>query len=164
MSFEAKIKITAESGASINYAGPLDEAQKDSIVGILNGETDIATLEQEARQMRARMERLECENTQLTGLVESLRAELRQENCLSFQNQVVELEAQRDELLSVFQLVIKEMEHRDRNNGNAPGHAHKIPGVWDIDNGALAGKSCAWCATWAKAKELATKAKEGTSC
>jgi chromosome segregation ATPase len=99
MSFEAKIKITAHSGASINYAGPLDEAQKDAIVGILNGETDIATLEQEARQMRARMERLECENTQLTGLLESLRAELRQENCLSFRNQVAELEAQRDDLL-----------------------------------------------------------------
>ena len=62
-------------------------------------ETDIATLEQESRQMRARMERLECENTQLTGLVESLRTELRQETCLSFRNQVAELEAQRDELL-----------------------------------------------------------------
>jgi arginine repressor len=99
MSFDAKIKITAHSGASINYAGPLDEAQKDAIVGILNGETDIATLEQEARQMRARMERLECENTQLMNLFEASQEALKQETCLSFRNQVAELEAQRDELL-----------------------------------------------------------------
>jgi len=94
MSFEAKIKITAESGASINYAGPLDEAQKDAIVGILNGETDIATLEQEARQMRARMERLESENAALV-------AEVQTEKCLSFRNQVEALEAHRDELLAL---------------------------------------------------------------
>ena len=110
MSFEAKIKITAHSGASINYAGPLDEAQKDAIVGILNGETDIATLEQEARQMRARMERLECENTQLTGLVESLRAELRQESSLSFRNQVAGLEAQRDMVAEALTKIVRSAE------------------------------------------------------
>lgn len=32
--------------------------------------------------------------------------------------------------------------------GNAPGHGHEIPGVWNSDNGALAGKECAWCAAW----------------
>lgn len=67
---------------------------------------------------------------------------------------VAELEKQRDELLEVFQLVISEMKHRDRNDGNAPGHGHSIPGVWDSDNGALAGKPCAWCAVWKKAKEI----------
>lgn len=67
---------------------------------------------------------------------------------------IAELEKQRDELLEVFQLVIAEMEHRDRNDGNAPGHGHDIPGVWDSDNGDLAGKPCAWCAVWKKAKEL----------
>ena len=61
---------------------------------------------------------------------------------------------QRDELLDVFQLIISEMERRDRNDGNAPGHGHEIPGVWDRDNGELAGKPCAWCAVWKKAKEL----------
>ena len=63
-------------------------------------------------------------------------------------------ERQRDELLSVIQLVIAEMEYRDRSDGNAPGHGHEIPGVWDSDNGALAGKPCAWCAVWNKAKEF----------
>ncbi|WP_218166341.1 hypothetical protein, partial [Pseudomonas sp. F1002] len=34
------------------------------------------------------------------------------------------------------------------SHGNAPGHCHSISGVWDGDNGALAGKECAWCKTW----------------
>jgi hypothetical protein len=61
---------------------------------------------------------------------------------------------QRDELLKTFGLVIDELESRHGNDGNAPGHGHEIPGVWDNDNGKLAGKPCAWCAVWAKAKEL----------
>ncbi len=38
-----------------------------------------------------------------------------------------------------------------REDGNAPGHCHEVPGVWDSDNGELAGKPCAWCTVWAKA-------------
>ncbi len=38
-----------------------------------------------------------------------------------------------------------------REDGNAPGHSHEVPGVWDSDNGDLAGKPCAWCAVWARA-------------
>jgi FtsZ-binding cell division protein ZapB len=34
------------------------------------------------------------------------------------------------------------------SRGNAPGHCHSIPGVWDSDNGAKAGKECAWCRVW----------------
>lgn len=69
--------------------------------------------------------------------------------------QVATLTEQRDEMLGVFNIVISEMEQRNViSNGNAPGHAHSVPGVWDSDNGALAGKKCAWCATWAKAKEI----------
>ena len=107
MSFEAKIKIMAGSGASINYAGPLGEAQRDAIVGILNGETDIATLEQEARQMRARMERLECENTQLMHLFEASQEALKQETCLSFRNQVAELEQRCNDLIMLCRPVMR---------------------------------------------------------
>jgi hypothetical protein len=42
----------------------------------------------------------------------------------------------------------------DEPLSHAPGHAHAVPGVWDDDNGELAGKRCAWCATWAKAKAM----------
>lgn len=61
---------------------------------------------------------------------------------------------QRDEVFSVFSILIDEMDKRHHSDGNAPGHAHEIPGVWDRDNGPMAGKPCAWCAVWNKAKEL----------
>ena len=48
--------------------------------------------------------------------------------------------------------------HFDNQNGgvltgNAPGHGHTVPGVWDDDNShALAGTKCQWCEVWANAK------------
>lgn len=38
--------------------------------------------------------------------------------------------------------------YRFPSAGNAPGHVHQVPGVWDSDNGELAGQECAWCAAW----------------
>ena len=43
---------------------------------------------------------------------------------------------------------------REFRNGNAPGHGHSTPGVWDIDNGELAGKKCSWCELWQEALEI----------
>jgi len=48
--------------------------------------------------------------------------------------------------------LLEQLGARDKGDGNAPGHCHCIPGVWDSDNGKLAGKPCAWCAVWNKAK------------
>ncbi|WP_186098249.1 hypothetical protein [Burkholderia gladioli] len=39
-----------------------------------------------------------------------------------------------------------------RGTENAPGHAHDVPDVWDGDNGNKAGKPCAWCMTWNRAR------------
>lgn len=47
--------------------------------------------------------------------------------------------------------VVREHPHRSAPRGNAPGHGHSVPGVWDSDNGALAGTECAWCKTWNEA-------------
>lgn len=48
----------------------------------------------------------------------------------------------------LLEAVVRELPgHRERE-GNAPGHAHSIPGIWDGDNGAKAGKPCAWCIAW----------------
>jgi hypothetical protein len=55
---------------------------------------------------------------------------------------------------------VAEFEHRDwgrRTDGNAPGHAHSRPGIWDDDNGAKAGTRCEWCAAWPKIRALAEK-------
>lgn len=53
---------------------------------------------------------------------------------------------------SILEAVMREMPRRGREDGNAPGHAHFIPGIWDKDNGELAGKECAWCKTWNMAR------------
>lgn len=38
---------------------------------------------------------------------------------------------------------------------NAPGHSHRVPGVWDEDNGISANLPCLWCWDWEKlGKEL----------
>lgn len=56
---------------------------------------------------------------------------------------------------AILEAVYREMDNGD-DDGNAPGHAHRRPGIWDSDNEpGIAGKPCAWCLTWAKFTRLA---------
>ena len=66
---------------------------------------------------------------------------------------VAELEAELAEAVSLFKLVMDEHPGKEKD-GNAPGHCHQIPGIWDSDNGAKAGKPCAWCAVWNNAHKF----------
>lgn len=43
---------------------------------------------------------------------------------------------------------------RVTSKGNAPGHGHPIPGVWDTDNGKIAGHRCAECTLFSLAEQL----------
>ncbi len=36
----------------------------------------------------------------------------------------------------------------------SPNHAHEVPGIWDPDNGELAGKPCAECAMYDLARKI----------
>lgn len=62
------------------------------------------------------------------------------------------------ELARLKGLICAMVDHLERRqeyrSGNAPGHSHKIPGVWDIDNAELAGKKCSWCELWQEALEI----------
>lgn len=50
---------------------------------------------------------------------------------------------------------------RNRGRRGSPNHSHSIPGVWDGDNGELAGKPCAECALYDLAvAKLAAMRKE----
>lgn len=62
---------------------------------------------------------------------------------------------------SIIKAIASEISEPGKPDGNAPGHCHDIPGVWDSDNGAKAGKECAWCKTWSLAL-AAIAAKEPT--
>jgi chemotaxis protein histidine kinase CheA len=62
------------------------------------------------------------------------------------------------ELARLKGLICAMVDHLERRqefrDGNAPGHSHRTPGVWDIDNGELAGKKCSWCELWQEALEI----------
>ena len=63
-----------------------------------------------------------------------------------------QLKTENERLASVIQAVINEVPSRvTRNDGNAPGHCHVVPGIWDEDNGDRAGTECGWCKVWAAA-------------
>ena len=52
------------------------------------------------------------------------------------------------------------IDHFDCSHGNAPGHDHLIPGVWDKDvsNGAKGGTQCVWCEQWNEARAALSQA------
>ena len=57
-------------------------------------------------------------------------------------------------MATVLDAVVRELACKGEHRGNAPGHAHSIPGVWDSDNGPIAGTPCSWCTAWKIAREL----------
>lgn len=61
---------------------------------------------------------------------------------------VDQLKAENEALRSVMACVVNEIPKHTSGNGNAPGHCHAIPGVWDQGNGAKSGTECAWCKVW----------------
>lgn len=69
-------------------------------------------------------------------------------------DRIDELAAQVEATNALMSELLDQLGEREDGRGNAPGHGHEIPGIWDSDNGALAGKPCAWCATWAHAKAV----------
>ncbi len=52
------------------------------------------------------------------------------------------------ELVEAFDLVLR-LEPDWTDSNDAPGHSHKIPGVWDKNNGPPnGGYPCEWCQAW----------------
>lgn len=67
--------------------------------------------------------------------------------------------AENDELRSVMSAVTNEIPRGEFiQPGNAPGHCHEIPGVWDQGNGDKAGKECGWCKVWNAAVAMSKEA------
>lgn len=57
-------------------------------------------------------------------------------------------------LEAVMREIPRAARYGEGNSGNAPGHGHRVPGIWDSDNRELAGKPCAWCLAWNTAKAM----------
>lgn len=88
----------------------------------------------------------ECGGDGQIGQVQDLDAVIIERN---------QLKAENAELIDLMRRVVAEHPRRShKNDGNGPGHGHAIPGIWDEDNGELAGKPCAWCPIWNAAKGI----------
>lgn len=130
-----------------------DQKQIDDLValGIQQDKDEIAIL-------RAKNERLAYEArfartwAEMTVDKEVGRAAT---EALAYKMECEQLKAENAELIDLMRSVVAEHPRRpDKNDGNGPGHGHAVPGVWDEDNGELAGKPCAWCSIWNAAKGI----------
>lgn len=70
----------------------------------------------------------------------------------------------RDYARGLIHAVVREIPHLSHraSNGNGPGHSHSRPGIWDSNNGEIAGKACSWCAIWRAAEKIARELEEAT--
>lgn len=93
--------------------------------------------------------------TLLTDYPDLMRAEIAE-----LRARIESLAADSERWQSILKLIIQELPKKSASSlGNAPGHGHANPGVWDSDNGILAGKECAWCKTWNSAIDAIAKEK-----
>jgi hypothetical protein len=74
---------------------------------------------------------------------------------------VLGLIAEVERLREVMSCVVNEIPRYTHRAGNAPGHCHAIPGVWDRDNGDKAGTECGWCKVWNAAVAMSKEASNG---
>lgn len=73
-----------------------------------------------------------------------------------------QLKAENEQLRGVMAAVVSEIPHAKHiQPGNAPGHSHRVPGIWDEDNGAKAGKECGWCKVWNAALGMTKEVSNG---
>ncbi|WP_177429815.1 hypothetical protein [Pseudomonas sp. SWI44] len=102
-----------------------------------------------------------------TGDVHDITGEWRGEcDCLSAQlinanRERDQLKAENEALRSLVLSALEEGNGRLSSGGNAPGHCHEVPGVWDRGNGDRSGTPCGWCRIRNAAQAMAKEAPNG---
>lgn len=113
---------------------------------------DVSTLQAQIKTLTAERDHWKANHTDQVQRARILieRTDMPMERVRAYQTmQTLRQDAERfREILSA---VVRELGD-DEDDGNAPGHGHSVPGVWDSDNGAKAGTICAWCKAWSLAK------------
>lgn len=80
---------------------------------------------------------------------------------LSAAQEMARLKAENEALRSLVLSALEEGNGRPGSGGNAPGHCHEVPGVWDRGNGDRSGTPCGWCRIWNAAQAMAKEASHG---
>lgn len=75
--------------------------------------------------------------------------------------QLDRLKAENEALRTLVLSALEEGKGRPGTGGNAPGHCHAVPGVWDRGNGERSGTACGWCRIWNAAQAMAKEASRG---
>ena len=106
-------------------------------------------IEDVALALLAEIERLE---TWRTAFLAEREAQIRQRD---------QLRADNEALRSLVLSSLEEGKGLPGAGGNAPGHCHAVPGVWDRGNGDRSGTACGWCRIWNAAQAMAKEAPHG---
>lgn len=82
------------------------------------------------------------------------------EKVLELFDELDHLKAENEAFRSVMAAVVSEIPHGEFiAAGNAPGHCHDIPGIWDQGNGEKSGNECGWCKVWNAARAMSKEPK-----
>ncbi|MBD1602355.1 ead/Ea22-like family protein [Pseudomonas typographi] len=129
-------------------SAPADDPEPDALFIAAANPATILALIAEIEQLSAQVATLQGDpNSWQSGYDEGRR--MGTKTALSERDQ---LKAEVEALRGIMAAVVSEIPHaKHMSPGNAPGHCHRLPGVWDEDNGAKAGKECGWCKVWNKA-------------
>lgn len=121
----------------------------DAFLGETTVEEVALALLAEIEQLRESHEQV-CANYNLVSFASEERGK-----------QVEQLKAENDALRSLVLSALEEGKGRPGTGGNAPGHCHGVPGVWDRGNGDRSGTACGWCKIWNAAQAMAREASHG---
>lgn len=72
-----------------------------------------------------------------------------------------QLKAENEALRTLVLSALEEGKGRPGTGGNAPGHCHAVPGIWDRGNGERSGTTCGWCRIWNAAQAMVKEAIRG---
>lgn len=144
---QLKKELEAKKAAQWHY---VDGLEIDTVLALI-AEND--RLDLDNRSLKGSCSRLGAEHAQMTRTLKKanrMQLEARQERD--------QLKTENEALLSVMSAVTSEIPRGEYiKTGNAPGHCHDIPGVWDQGNGEKSGKVCGWCKVWNAAAAMSKK-------
>lgn len=131
--------------------------------GLLGEIQDLHQLITDRDQLRAEIDDLKAESVRLTEGCSELRGLFADaaEQCCKAERERDQLKGENEELRSVMSAVTNEKPRgKFIQPGNAPGHCHDVPGIWDQGNGDKAGKECGWCKVWNAAVTMSKELKD----
>jgi hypothetical protein len=107
-------------------------------------------------ELQSKKHSIECRLEVSQDTLSTIRGCLR-----AAESDIDQLKAENEALRGLILSALEEGKGRLGAGGNAPGHCHAVPGVWDRGNGERSGTTCGWCRIWNAAQAMAKEASRG---